>query len=75
MRPATSVSGCFRIWRRAGIGFVWLAASPMLHPGDNQYGTGKAVAERALAAFVAESGATGIALRIGGRPWLQIRRQ
>ena len=37
-------------------------------PGDNQYGTSKAVAERALAAFVAESGATGIALRIGGRP-------
>jgi len=37
-------------------------------PGDNAYGTTKAVAERALAAFVAESDATGIAIRIGGRP-------
>lgn len=37
-------------------------------PGGNAYGTTKAVAERALAAFVARSGATGIAVRIGCRP-------
>ncbi len=37
-------------------------------PGNNAYGITKALAERALAAFVARSGAAGIAVRIGGRP-------
>lgn len=37
-------------------------------PGGNAYGTTKAVAERAVAAYVASTGATGIAVRIGGRP-------
>lgn len=37
-------------------------------PGDNAYGMSKAVAERALAAYVELSGATGVAVRIGGRP-------
>ncbi len=37
-------------------------------PGDGAYGMTKAMGERALAAFVAVSGATGIAVRIGGRP-------
>jgi NAD(P)-dependent dehydrogenase (short-subunit alcohol dehydrogenase family) len=37
-------------------------------PGNNSYGITKALAERTLAAFVARSGATGIAVRIGARP-------
>lgn len=37
-------------------------------PGDGAYGMTKAMGERALAAFVAVSGATGVAVRIGGRP-------
>jgi len=37
-------------------------------PGDSAYGMTKAMGERALAASVAVSGVTGIAVRIGGRP-------
>jgi uncharacterized protein YbjT (DUF2867 family) len=57
------------VWANRG---RWPSSEPITagpaDPGDNAYGTTKALGERAVAAFVAATGATGIAVRIGGRP-------
>lgn len=57
------------VWANRG---RWPSPEPIMagpaDPGDNAYGSTKALGERAVAAFVATTGATGIAVRIGGRP-------
>lgn len=57
------------VWANRG---RWPSPGPITagpaDPGDNAYGMTKALGERAIADFVATTGATGIAMRIGGRP-------
>jgi nucleoside-diphosphate-sugar epimerase len=60
---ASSAWACRGRWRSGKV----ISAGPA-DPGDNVYGLSKAMAERALAAYVTWSDASGIALRIGGRP-------